>query len=218
MSKKNIFGTFVSKSLYLCRVKGDFIMARNVEFDRELAVNKAKEVFWEKGYNCTSMQDLVDAMQINRSSLYNTIGDKQQLFLECIESYAKDAVDEAVQKAEQAETPLQGLTKIIRDKAEWVVDCEKGCLGMKTIFEMAPNDEAVRNILMKSNVRYNELITGLIEKAQVLGEIDPTEDASLMAEYIMTTFTGWKQSFILNRDPFKIKKMSEFLIRSITHK
>lgn len=193
-------------------------MARNVEFDRELAVNKAKEVFWEKGYNCTSMQDLVDAMQINRSSLYNTIGDKQQLFLECIESYAKDAVDEAVQKAEQAETPLQGLTKIIRDKAEWVVDCEKGCLGMKTIFEMAPNDEAVRNILMKSNVRYNELITGLIEKAQVLGEIDPTEDASLMAEYIMTTFTGWKQSFILNRDPFKIKKMSEFLIRSITHK
>jgi len=193
-------------------------MARNVEFDRDVAISKAKDVFWEKGYNCTSMQDLVDAMQINRSSLYNTIGDKQQLFLECIESYASDAVRETVEKAEKASSPLQALTTIIRDKAEWVVDCEKGCLGMKTIFEMAPNDEAVRNILMKSNECYNKYITTLIQKAMDLGEIDPTEDASLMAEYIMTTFTGWKQSFILNRDPFKIKKMSEFLIRSITHK
>lgn len=193
-------------------------MARNVEFDRDVAIGKAKDVFWEKGYNCTSMQDLVDAMQINRSSLYNSIGDKQQLFLECIDSYAKDIVREAREKAAQAATPLEALTTIIRDKAEWVVDCEKGCLGMKTIFEMAPNDEAVRNILMQSNVHYNTLITGLIQKAQALGEIDPAEDASLMAEYIMTTFTGWKQSFILNRDPFKIKKMSEFLIRSITHK
>jgi TetR/AcrR family transcriptional repressor of nem operon len=193
-------------------------MARNVEFDREVAVNKAKEVFWEKGYNCTSMQDLVDAMQINRSSLYNTIGDKQQLFLECIDSYAKDMVRETVEKSEKAPSPLQALINIIRDKAEWVVDCEKGCLGMKTIFEMAPNDDEVRKILMKSNDIYNDLIAGLIKKAQGLGEIDPTEDASLMAEYIMTTFTGWKQSFILNRNPIKIKKMSEFLIRSITHK
>jgi len=193
-------------------------MARNVEFDRDVAISRAKDVFWEKGYNCTSMQDLVDAMQINRSSLYNTIGDKQQLFLECIDSYAKDMVREAVEKANQAATPLEALTRIIRDKAEWVVDCEKGCLGMKTIFEMAPNDDAVRKILMRSNDRYNELITGLIKEAQGLGQIDPAEDASLMAEYIMTTFTGWKQSFILNRDPFKIKKMSEFLIRSITHK
>ncbi|HLA56201.1 MAG TPA: TetR/AcrR family transcriptional regulator [Flavobacterium sp.] len=193
-------------------------MARNVEFDREVAVNKAKDVFWEKGYNCTSMQDLVDAMQINRSSLYNTIGDKQQLFLECIISYAKDTVREVVEKSEKASSPLQALTNIIRDKASWVVDCEKGCLGMKTIFEMAPNDESVRNILMKSNDVYNDLITEIIQKAMDAGEIDPTEDASLMAEYIMTTFTGWKQSFILHRDPIKIKKMSEFLIRSITNK
>ncbi|RYG45351.1 MAG: TetR/AcrR family transcriptional regulator [Chitinophagaceae bacterium] len=193
-------------------------MSRNVEFDRELAVSKAKEVFWEKGYNCTSMQDLVQAMKINRSSLYNTIGDKQQLFLECIESYVKEVVDEATKKAEDEISPLNALTKIIRDKAEWVVDCEKGCLGMKTIFEMAPNDEDVRKILMRSNDSYNLLISGLVQKAMDAGEIDSSEDASLMAEYIMTTFTGWKQSFILNRDPIKIKKMSEFLIRSITHK
>lgn len=193
-------------------------MSRNVEFDRVLAVSRAKEVFWEKGYNCTSMQDLVEAMQINRSSLYNTIGDKQQLFLECIESYVKEVVDEAAKKADDGSSALDALTRIILDKAEWVVDCEKGCLGMKTIFEMAPNDDNVRKILMKSNAAYNELISGLVEKAMDSGEIDPTEDASLMAEYIMTTFTGWKQSFILNRDPGKIKKMAEYLIRSITHK
>ena len=169
---------FVSKSLYLCPQKFYNNMARNVEFDRELAVSKAKDVFWEKGYNCTSMQDLVDAMQINRSSLYNTIGDKQQLFLECIDSYAKDIVRDATEKAEKASSPLQALTSIIRDKAAWVIDSERGCLGMKTIFEKAPNDDHVRKILMRSNDVYNDLISGLIQKAMDAGEIDPAEDRS----------------------------------------
>jgi len=48
-------------------------MARNVEFNEATAIQKAMEVFWKKGYNATSLRDLTDAMQINSSSLYNTI-------------------------------------------------------------------------------------------------------------------------------------------------
>ena len=55
-------------------------MARCVEFNEVEKIEKAMNVFWEKGYNATSMQDLVDAMQINRSSLYNTIGDKHDIW------------------------------------------------------------------------------------------------------------------------------------------
>ncbi|WP_449398631.1 TetR/AcrR family transcriptional regulator [Chryseobacterium wanjuense] len=62
-------------------------MARNIEFNEEVAIQKAMEVFWEKGYYATSMRDLTDAMKINSSSLYNTIGDKHQLFLKCIDHY-----------------------------------------------------------------------------------------------------------------------------------
>ena len=193
-------------------------MARSVEFNECEIIDKAMNVFWEKGYHATSMQDLVDAMQINRSSLYNTIGDKHCLFIKCVTSYVEAGMRETQEKIAKAESPLQAVIKIIRDKAAWVVDSEKGCLGIKTVFEIAPEDEAVRNLLTRNNVVYLQMMTDVIQKAIDGGELDADEDAALLAEYIMTTFTGWKQSFILNGDPIKIKKMSEYLIKSITRK
>lgn len=191
-------------------------MARNVEFNECEKIEKAMNVFWEKGYHATSMQDLVDAMQINRSSLYNTIGDKHQLFMKCISTYAEEALCETKQKIAAEKSPLQALINIIRDKAAWIVDCEKGCLGMKTIFEIAPEDNEVRKLLSKNNDIFIALFASVIQRAIDEGEIDKNEDPELMAEYIGTSFTGWKQSYILHGNPVKIKKMSEYLIKSIT--
>jgi TetR/AcrR family transcriptional repressor of nem operon len=56
-------------------------MARNREFNEQEAIKRAMDVFWKKGYNGASMRDLTDAMQINSSSLYNSIGDKHKLFV-----------------------------------------------------------------------------------------------------------------------------------------
>lgn len=193
-------------------------MGRNVEFNECEIIEKAMNVFWEKGYHATSMQDLVDAMQINRSSLYNTIGDKHCLFIKCVTTYAEAGLRETKEKVAKEKSALQALVNIIRDKAAWVVDCEKGCLGVKTIFEIAPEDVEVRKVLSRNNEIYLELMSGIIQKAIDDGELDTGEDASLMAEYILTTFTGWKQSYILHQDPIKIKKMSEYLIKNITRK
>lgn len=191
-------------------------MARSVEFNECEIIEKAMNVFWEKGYHGTSMQDLVDAMQINRSSLYNTIGDKHCLFIKCVTSYVEAGFRETQEKIAKEQSALQALINIIRDKAAWVVDSEKGCLGIKTVFEIAPEDTEVRNLLCRNGARYQQMMTDLIQKAIDDGELDGSEEASLLAEYIMTTFTGWKQTFILNGDPIIIKKMSEYLIKSIT--
>lgn len=191
-------------------------MARSVEFNECEIIEKAMNVFWEKGYHGTSMQDLVDAMQINRSSLYNTIGDKHCLFIKCVTSYAEAGFRETEEKIAKEKSALQALINIIRDKAVWVVDCEKGCLGIKTIFEIAPEDVEVRKVLSSNSERYLKMMTELIQKAIDDKELDGSEDASLMAEYILNTFTGWKQAYILQRDPIKIKKMADYLIRNIT--
>ncbi|WP_298151176.1 TetR/AcrR family transcriptional regulator [Flavobacterium sp.] len=190
-------------------------MARAIEFNECEKIDKAMNVFWEKGYNGTSMQDLVDAMQINRSSLYNTIGDKHQLFMKCISNYFDNAMKEIREKVAKETSAKQALINIIKDKAGWIVDCEKGCLGIKTIFEIAPEDNEVRNLMNKNNNIFLDFLAETVQKAMDDGEMDNSEDTSLMAEYIMTSFTGWKQSYILHRDPIKIKKMSEFLIKNI---
>lgn len=61
-------------------------MARLEEFDPHEKLDKAKELFGKKGYHATSMQDLVDNLQINRSSMYDTFGDKHKLFTDSLQS------------------------------------------------------------------------------------------------------------------------------------
>ena len=62
-------------------------MARTKAFDHDFVVDKAIQVFWSKGYEATSIQDLVDAMGINRGSIYDTFGDKSGLFQTTITRY-----------------------------------------------------------------------------------------------------------------------------------
>src|SRR5207237_6339181 len=62
-------------------------MARQKEFDRDEVLHKAMEVFWARGYEGSSIQDLVKHMGINRQSIYDTFGDKHTLFLEALDLY-----------------------------------------------------------------------------------------------------------------------------------
>jgi len=64
-------------------------MARPREFDVDEALGRATEVFWKRGYEATSVQDLVDALGVNRASLYGTFGDKAQLFSAVLDRYGR---------------------------------------------------------------------------------------------------------------------------------
>ena len=64
-------------------------MARPREFDVDQALDRATEVFWTHGYEATSVQDLVDALGVNRASLYGTFGDKAQLFEAVLDRYGR---------------------------------------------------------------------------------------------------------------------------------
>jgi len=65
-------------------------MARPREFDVDEALGRATEVFWKRGYEATSVQDLVDALGVNRASLYGTFGDKAQLFSAVLDRYGRE--------------------------------------------------------------------------------------------------------------------------------
>ncbi|HET9036191.1 MAG TPA: helix-turn-helix domain-containing protein [Myxococcaceae bacterium] len=73
-------------------------MARPREFDVDEALDRATEVFWARGYEATSVQDLVDALGVNRASLYATFGDKAQLFSAVIQRY-RDNVNAVIADA-----------------------------------------------------------------------------------------------------------------------
>ncbi|WP_221392155.1 TetR/AcrR family transcriptional regulator [Dyadobacter sp. NIV53] len=191
-------------------------MARNVEFNEETAIQKAMEVFWKKGYNGASMRDLTDAMQINPSSLYNTIGDKRQLFVKCIQNYTESRMEEAKVHSAKIKSPLKAITSFVNDSVNAILYSSNSCLAIKTTFELAATDKDVQGILRKDSDFTHEFLLSLVKSAVKQNEIDPDTDAEMITDYIINSFTGWHESYILHQDANRIKKMAKYLIAQIS--
>ena len=116
-------------------------MARNLEFDRSAALDKALVLFWRKGYQAASLSDLLEAMGIGRSSFYATFGDKRSLFVECLDLFGKRTKD-ALFRSRKDKAPLDGLraffvytaTGQCGQRVEW------GCMLVNTVLELADVD------------------------------------------------------------------------------
>ena len=190
-------------------------MARNVEFNEELAIQKAMEVFWEKGYNGTSLRDLTEAMQINSSSLYNTIGDKEQLYFRCIKHYTDIRKSDLKARLSSDSSPKAILIQYVQDATNVILGESKSCLAIKSAFEMGDSNPAVKQLLKAdSDVNYDFLCT-LIGKAIDVKEINTQESPEILADFFLSSWTGWYESYILHKDEAKIRAMAAFFIRQI---
>lgn len=191
-------------------------MARNVEFNEEEAIQRAMEVFWKKGYKGASLRDLTDAMKINSSSLYNSIGDKHELFVRCVEYYTEIRKKDLEKRLGSAGSPLVVLVNYINDAVSVIISGDNSCMAVKTAFEVATNDQRVKDILKADSDYAYKFIYSLIAKAIEQGEIPKEEDPEIIADYFISTWTGWYESYILHKDPVKIKKMAQYFIRQIS--
>ncbi|MFC5413143.1 TetR/AcrR family transcriptional regulator [Larkinella bovis] len=191
-------------------------MARTVEFDIEQAIERATSVFWEKGYNGASLRELTDAMKINSSSLYNTIGDKHELFVLCLKQYTHNRRISLQEQALQATSPLAAITDFINQVSIAVIQGVNGCLAIKTAFEVSPKDDLIKAILKADNEFTQTFLSSLIKAAIAQGEIGKDKDPDLLADYIISTYTGWYELHILYRDPRKITNLAQFMIRHLT--
>jgi len=195
--------------LYLCR------MPKNVKFDEQLAIAKAMDVFWKKGYSGTSMRDLTEAMGINSSSLYNTIGDKHQLFVKCIKNYTETRMIAAKKQFQNSSSPLKAIEKFIHSAVFSITNEPNSCLAIKTTFEVAIDDPEVQKIIQADNDFTYQLILKLVRKAIENHEINSSNDAEMLTDYIINQFTGWHEIFIIQKDKVRIAKMADFVIQQL---
>jgi TetR/AcrR family transcriptional regulator, transcriptional repressor for nem operon len=120
-------------------------MARSPEFDRSKAVNKALVLFWRKGYQASSLADLLAAMGIGRSSFYAAFTDKRSLFIECLDLFSARTL-ELLQRARAEMPPVDALQSFfacnfIGARGAGAVRGHWGCLLVNTVLEMAGVDD-----------------------------------------------------------------------------
>ncbi|MBC6110310.1 TetR/AcrR family transcriptional regulator [Pedobacter fastidiosus] len=167
-------------------------MARTKDFDENEVLTKAIQLFWHKGYNATSMQDLVDGLGISRSSLYDTYSDKHTLFLKALESYQlagnakiKEIVAQSVSAKETVIKLMELATNdLVGDKQQ------KGCFMVNAEVEVAPHDQEVSKLVCQNEQQMETAFFQVIKKGQESGEITNTQDALVLAKFIFNAVKG----------------------------
>src|ERR1700733_8730194 len=167
-------------------------MARTKDFDESEVLAKAIKLFWQKGYNGTSMQDLVDGLGISRSSIYDTFGDKHQLYLKALCAYrqnatvVRDQILNASVPAKAAIRQLMDLTidQMIRDKQH------KGCFLINSAVETAPHDKETNAIVCQNDQELENAFCEVVKRGQASGEIAGKQEPRALARFLFNNIVG----------------------------
>lgn len=167
-------------------------MARTKEFNEIEILDKAIDLFWFKGYNGASMQDVVDSLGLSRSSIYDTFGDKHQLYISALEQYRKQAAGGLINMVKQSISPIQTIQQLLEmlsnDSLNTV--CNKGCFMTNSTIELAPHDPEIHKIVKDNMQDIEEAFYNLVKKGQDLGEITNQNDARALAHFLFNTISG----------------------------
>lgn len=165
-------------------------MSRPVEFDTEKAIDKALLLFWRKGYQATSLADLLEAMGISRSSFYAAYGDKRSLFLICLDRFVH-RTEGFLQKARQKMAPLDALQFFFEDHLERPKrgKTNLGCLMVNTVLEMSNVDEGLSERASRGLAHMEKLFDATLREAGC-----DAEQASEMAAMLMLLNEGVRVS------------------------
>src|ERR1700744_103190 len=154
-------------------------MARTKDFDENEVLMKAMNLFWYKGYNGTSMQDLVDGLGISRSSMYDTFGDKHALFIRALENYKKIASEEMRVIVDNASSAKDATRKMLEYTVAELLrdDQHRGCFMVNAAIEMAPHDQQINTMLCENDRQLEGYFNEAIKKGQENGEISTRKDS-----------------------------------------
>lgn len=178
-------------------------MPRPKSFDRDAALDKAMEAFWQNGYEGTSVGDLLAAMGINRGSLYDTFGDKHALFEAAIDRYATTMVRSITAPLEQPGASKAAIVACLEGFVDRILtDADrKGCFMVNAAVELGARDPALRDRLRAAFERIEDAYYCALVRAADKGEISRDRDLRALARYLSCCVQGLRVVSKVNADP-----------------
>jgi len=190
-------------------------MARPKAFDPELAMQEAMEAFWERGYNATSVSDLLTEMKLNRGSLYGTFGDKKQLFLAALDRYAKqgfDALQEILDRPGSAKANLRDWVFAVGDTCIGEAG-RRGCLIAKAAMELAPFDEEIAQWVRDLHLRHERAVAEVVRRRQAGHEINRELEPNAAARFLLSSMGGLRLLGTLSPEGQDVREVVELVLK-----
>jgi AcrR family transcriptional regulator len=161
------------------------------EFDYDKALDQAMRVFWQKGYEGTSMPDLTEAMGINRPSIYAAFGNKEELFKKALERYSQNSMNTFREKLSAPK--LRDAVGALLCAAASSFCCDetpKGCMSVTSALVGSDDAENACNITSSHREGIVKLLQERFEKGISDGELAPGTDTRALARLISAVLNG----------------------------
>jgi len=191
-------------------------MARPREFDPDAALDRAMQVFWAKGYEAASLDDLCAATGLSRSSLYAAFGDKHDLLLQSIDLYADRG---AVRFATALATPpiQAALRRILQEFIDQIIagPGRRGCFIGNCAAELARGDRDALARVRRSLARNEAIFRDALAAAKDRGELSRSADPAALARFLTSGFQGLRLVGKANPDRAALEDIAEVMLRCV---
>ncbi|GAB1329733.1 TetR/AcrR family transcriptional regulator [Streptomyces sennicomposti] len=187
-------------------------MARTKEFDPDAALQAALELFWRRGYEATSMADLVEHLGIGRASLYATFGNKHELYLKALDRYERAGMARIVRELSRPGPALPGVRAVMRRYAAEASHAElrlNGCMVTNTAAELAPHDPAAARYVERNWDHLETLLHSALVRAQAQGELPAERDPLPLARTLLVLLQGVRVVGKATADPVRVRDAVE---------
>jgi TetR/AcrR family transcriptional repressor of nem operon len=185
-------------------------MARPKEFDKEKALRRAIATFSQKGFAATSTDDLMEAMNIGRQSMYDTFGDKRALFLKALEVYSQENTVAIVAELQKPGSPLANVRNTLMQFATRKdLSSTDGCMGINAICEFGLQDgEVLQRIRCAATALRRALLTTL-KRAHMEGELSADVEIDALADFFEATLAGIRIAAKAGMSRVSLKRLAE---------
>ena len=168
------------------------IIARPKEFETDIALQKAMATFWSKGYEGTSVDDLVESMGISRSSLYQSFGTKQDLFLQALNYYMALTDKKRGAVLANAQSALQGMSAFLHGVINFLLDPHHpcGCFFTNTATALGTLDQPIHNAITRGSKKMETDFYHFFHQCQLRGDLSAEKDLQAIAIYFVGVVRG----------------------------
>ncbi|MGC9436741.1 TetR/AcrR family transcriptional regulator [Streptomyces sp. WG5] len=187
-------------------------MARTKEFDPDAALQSALELFWRRGYEATSVADLVEHLGIGRASIYATFGSKHELYLKAMDRYAETRDPLLLAELSQPGPALPAVRGVVRRFTAEAASPQgrlNGCFVTNTAAELAPHDPAAARRVETSWEHIETLLHSALVRARAQGELPEDRDPRALARMLLVLLQGVRVVGKASSDPARVRDAAE---------
>ncbi|AXT49576.1 TetR/AcrR family transcriptional regulator [Aquimarina sp. BL5] len=184
-------------------------------FNRTEVLQKATEVFHKKGYNGTSMQDLVDATDLNRSSIYNSFGSKLGIFMEVLSFYQNNTDENFGKRLAKAYNAADAINVIFEYTLNDIINDtdSKGCLIVNCKSEMTNQDVTIKSFIEKNQDQVVAMLEDIVNKGQMEKIFNTDQTPNQYALYLYTSLQGLRMTCIINKSEEDLKNIIKTVLK-----